>query len=217
MKGPSVAPCGISRTHFDVAPSLNRHCCDVLHANSSGYTADRQQWKADRAGAGEAAGEEAAEVDTVTVTASAVNTGAEAEEGTTAAGAKETTTGVGDAEEAHRQQSTITGYVTKQEEVNDSDEFNKFTLGTHQDESADVQEEDDRTEVFSRRKLESNWDRYAESERQEPDDDTPTQRGTDYLVLLESAASVVSVLPPGPFYSLIPVSVGTPPPPEEQE
>lgn len=42
-------------------------------------------------------------------------------------------------------------------------------------------------EVFSRRKLESNWDRYEESERKESDDDVPTQRGTDYHVLLESA------------------------------
>uniref|UniRef100_A0A3Q0RVQ9 Apoptosis, caspase activation inhibitor n=1 Tax=Amphilophus citrinellus TaxID=61819 RepID=A0A3Q0RVQ9_AMPCI len=59
------------------------------------------------------------------------------------------------------------------------------TLG--QDERDSYQEEDDKTEVFSRRKLESNWDRYEESERPEPDDDTPTQRGTDYRVLLESA------------------------------
>ncbi|XP_070704903.1 cell death regulator Aven [Pempheris klunzingeri] len=56
-----------------------------------------------------------------------------------------------------------------------------------QDEGESFQEEDDRMEVFSRRKLESNWDRYEESERQEPDDNTPTQRGTDYQVLLESA------------------------------
>lgn len=42
-------------------------------------------------------------------------------------------------------------------------------------------------EVFSRRKLESNWDRYEESEKQEMDDDTPTQRGSDFHVLLESA------------------------------
>ncbi|KAM8726538.1 cell death regulator Aven [Acanthopagrus schlegelii] len=55
------------------------------------------------------------------------------------------------------------------------------------DEGDNFQEEDERMEVFSRRKLESNWDRYAESERQEPDDDTPSQRGTDYHVLLESA------------------------------
>lgn len=42
-------------------------------------------------------------------------------------------------------------------------------------------------EVFSRRKLESNWDRYEESEKQEPDDGTPAKRGTDYHVLLGSA------------------------------
>ncbi|XP_041660991.1 cell death regulator Aven [Cheilinus undulatus] len=57
----------------------------------------------------------------------------------------------------------------------------------HRNKDEDFQEEADNTEVFSRRKLESNWDRYAESERQEPEDDTPTQRGTDYHVLLESA------------------------------
>ncbi|KAF3850103.1 hypothetical protein F7725_019822 [Dissostichus mawsoni] len=49
------------------------------------------------------------------------------------------------------------------------------------------QEEDNSKEVFSRRKLESNWDRYEASERQEPDDETPAQRGTDYHVLMESA------------------------------
>lgn len=46
---------------------------------------------------------------TVTVTASAVNTGVEDEEGTTAAGAKETTTGAEDVGVAPRQQSSITG------------------------------------------------------------------------------------------------------------
>ncbi|XP_051265964.1 cell death regulator Aven [Dicentrarchus labrax] len=56
-----------------------------------------------------------------------------------------------------------------------------------QDEGDNLQEEDDRMEVFSRRKLESNWDRYKDSERQEPEDDMPTQRGADYHVLLESA------------------------------
>ncbi|XP_063351571.1 cell death regulator Aven [Pelmatolapia mariae] len=56
-----------------------------------------------------------------------------------------------------------------------------------QEEGDSYQEGDDSTEVFSRRKLESNWDRYEESERPEPDDDTPTQRGTDYHVLLASA------------------------------
>lgn len=48
-------------------------------------------------------------------------------------------------------------------------------------------------EVFSRRKLESNWDRYEASERREPDDDTPTQRGAEYCVLLESAGKITSV------------------------
>lgn len=43
------------------------------------------------------------------------------------------------------------------------------------------------TETFSRRKLESNWDRYEASETQEEEQDTPTQRGTDYSVLLQSA------------------------------
>ncbi|XP_005737350.1 cell death regulator Aven isoform X2 [Pundamilia nyererei] len=56
-----------------------------------------------------------------------------------------------------------------------------------QDEGDRYQEDDDSTQVFSRRKLESNWDRYEESERLEPDDDTPTQRGTDFHVLLASA------------------------------
>ncbi|KAM3861483.1 cell death regulator Aven [Diretmus argenteus] len=58
-----------------------------------------------------------------------------------------------------------------------------------QDDEGDdnLQPEDDGVEVFSRRKLQSNWDRYAESERKEPADDTPTQRGTDYHILLESA------------------------------
>lgn len=43
---------------------------------------------------------------------------------------------------------------------------------------------------FSRRKLESNWDRYKESEKQEVDDDMPTRRGADYHVLLESAGEL---------------------------
>ncbi|XP_029966320.1 cell death regulator Aven [Salarias fasciatus] len=61
-----------------------------------------------------------------------------------------------------------------------------------QDDDDTLEEEDYRAEVFSRRKLESNWDRYEESERQEPDDDTPVQRGTDYHVLLESAGNSFS-------------------------
>ncbi|XP_068433848.1 cell death regulator Aven [Clinocottus analis] len=56
-----------------------------------------------------------------------------------------------------------------------------------QDEEDDFQDEGDRMEVFSRRKLGSNWERYEASERQEPEDDMPAQRGTDYHVLLESA------------------------------
>lgn len=61
-----------------------------------------------------------------------------------------------------------------------------------QDEGANFPEEDDRRAVFSRRKLESNWDRYEESERQEPDDGMPAKRGTDYHVLLESAGDSFS-------------------------
>ncbi|XP_037305742.2 cell death regulator Aven [Pungitius pungitius] len=57
-----------------------------------------------------------------------------------------------------------------------------------EDEGDNFQEEVDRKEVFSKRKLASNWDRYEASEKQEPDDeDTPAQRGTDYHLLLESA------------------------------
>ncbi|XP_054617627.1 cell death regulator Aven [Dunckerocampus dactyliophorus] len=57
---------------------------------------------------------------------------------------------------------------------------------TDQDEEDDFHEEDHRT-VFSRRTLESNWGRYEDSEKQEAGDDMPTQRGTDYHVLLASA------------------------------
>ncbi|XP_047194114.1 cell death regulator Aven isoform X2 [Hippoglossus stenolepis] len=56
-----------------------------------------------------------------------------------------------------------------------------------QDEEVDFQEDGNRREVFSRRKLETNWDRYEESERKEPEEDMPAQRGADYDVLLESA------------------------------
>ncbi|XP_036003145.1 cell death regulator Aven [Fundulus heteroclitus] len=57
----------------------------------------------------------------------------------------------------------------------------------HHDEAEDPKEEDDGTAVFSRRKLESNWDRYEETERAQEADDMPSQRGTDFHVLLESA------------------------------
>ncbi|XP_051816889.1 cell death regulator Aven [Acanthochromis polyacanthus] len=56
-----------------------------------------------------------------------------------------------------------------------------------QDEGDKSPEDGDRLEVFSRRKLESNWDRYEGSEKQESDEDVPVQRGTDYHVLLGSA------------------------------
>ncbi|XP_055043119.2 cell death regulator Aven [Misgurnus anguillicaudatus] len=54
------------------------------------------------------------------------------------------------------------------------------------DDKVNLEEEEDRT-TFTRRKLESNWDRYEESEKQEINEDVPTQRGTDYHVLLTSA------------------------------
>ncbi|XP_014863972.1 PREDICTED: cell death regulator Aven isoform X1 [Poecilia mexicana] len=62
----------------------------------------------------------------------------------------------------------------------------------HQDEGENLEDEDDRTAVFSRRKLESNWDRYEASERAEEDDGTPSQRGTDFHVLLASAGDSFS-------------------------
>ncbi|KAJ0060981.1 hypothetical protein NL108_003332 [Boleophthalmus pectinirostris] len=40
---------------------------------------------------------------------------------------------------------------------------------------------------FSKRKLESNWNRYEDSEAQEVDEDMPAQRGTDYSELIQSA------------------------------
>lgn len=60
-----------------------------------------------------------------------------------------------------------------------------------------MEEDDYRGEVFSRRKLESNWDRYKESEKQEPgNDDTPTKRGEDFQVLLETAGKTWTCLFP---------------------
>ncbi|XP_067097287.1 cell death regulator Aven [Osmerus mordax] len=59
------------------------------------------------------------------------------------------------------------------------------------DDSKNLEEEE--IEVFSRRKLESNWDRYEESEKEAlNEDDTPTQRGTDFHILLESAGDSYS-------------------------
>ncbi|KAA8583020.1 hypothetical protein FQN60_015566 [Etheostoma spectabile] len=65
-----------------------------------------------------------------------------------------------------------------------------------QDEGDNSEGEGDRMEVFSRRKLESNWDRYEVSERPEPDEDMPTQRGTDYHVLLGSAGNICLLCQP---------------------
>lgn len=48
-------------------------------------------------------------------------------------------------------------------------------------------EEVEEHNTFSRRKLEPNWARYEESEKEEINEDVPTQRGTDYHVLLTSA------------------------------
>ncbi|KAJ8007329.1 hypothetical protein DPEC_G00116400 [Dallia pectoralis] len=53
-------------------------------------------------------------------------------------------------------------------------------------------EEDDGMEVFTKRKLESNWDRYEESEKPESKSDMPAQRGTDYHIVLESAGDSFS-------------------------
>lgn len=57
-----------------------------------------------------------------------------------------------------------------------------------QDEHDDKENaEDEMPAIYSRRKLESNWDRYKESEKEEVNDDVPVHRGTDYHVLLTSA------------------------------
>ncbi|XP_041952438.1 cell death regulator Aven [Alosa sapidissima] len=52
--------------------------------------------------------------------------------------------------------------------------------------------EDEGRSVFSRRKLESNWDRYEASELEEQNKDVPVQRGTDYHALLGSAGDSFS-------------------------
>ncbi|KAM6965329.1 cell death regulator Aven [Aplochiton taeniatus] len=61
-----------------------------------------------------------------------------------------------------------------------------------QDEDELEQEDEEMEKMFSRRKLESNWDRYEEPEKEEKSDDIPTQRGTDYHVLLETAGDSYS-------------------------
>lgn len=58
------------------------------------------------------------------------------------------------------------------------------------DEEENAPEEGEHARMFSRRKLESNWDRYQASEKVECDDDTPTVRGTDFDVLLAAAGKI---------------------------
>ncbi|KAK1796033.1 hypothetical protein P4O66_009133 [Electrophorus voltai] len=55
------------------------------------------------------------------------------------------------------------------------------------DENEKENYEEEISDIYSRRKLESNWDRYEESEKEEVNDGVPVQRGTDYHVLLSSA------------------------------
>lgn len=59
------------------------------------------------------------------------------------------------------------------------------------DEEENVPEEGEDSRMFSRRKLQSNWDRYQDSEKVECDDDTPTVRGTDFDVLLAAAGKIL--------------------------
>ncbi|XP_035278140.1 cell death regulator Aven [Anguilla anguilla] len=55
------------------------------------------------------------------------------------------------------------------------------------DETDSVDQEDEGFQTFSRRKLESNWDRYEAEEKEKLQEEGPTQRGTDYHALLGSA------------------------------
>uniref|UniRef100_A0A8C6KG07 Uncharacterized protein n=1 Tax=Nothobranchius furzeri TaxID=105023 RepID=A0A8C6KG07_NOTFU len=65
--------------------------------------------------------------------------------------------------------------------------WGSVVLLQNRDEGENSDGEDEGTAVFSRRKLESNWDRYEEAERAEEENDMPTRRGTDFHELLESA------------------------------
>ncbi|KAI4872392.1 hypothetical protein NFI96_029863, partial [Prochilodus magdalenae] len=65
-------------------------------------------------------------------------------------------------------------------------------LQVHMSQGQDEQDnkenlEEEMPDIYSRRKLESNWDRYEELEKEEVNDGVPIQRGTDYHVLLSSA------------------------------
>ncbi|XP_072540846.1 cell death regulator Aven [Salminus brasiliensis] len=64
----------------------------------------------------------------------------------------------------------------------------RFFSNRGQEEQDDKENlEEEMPDFYSRRKLESNWDRYEESEKEEVSDDIPVSRGTDYHVLLSSA------------------------------
>ncbi|XP_030628528.1 cell death regulator Aven [Chanos chanos] len=62
-----------------------------------------------------------------------------------------------------------------------------FRRGPEENDENKEHFEDEVPDMFPRRKLESNWDRYEASEKEEQNEDVPTQRGTDYHVLLSSA------------------------------
>lgn len=76
------------------------------------------------------------------------------------------------------------------------------------DEDENVPEKEEEVGMFSRRKLESNWDRYEESEKVEDEDEIPTRRGTDFDVLLAAAGKTLP--PPSLTVELILLGVITP-------
>lgn len=97
---------GTVKRHFVEGHHSMKLNPDVSHAKLSGRS--RRQWMSERAEAGEAAGKEAAVVET-TPSVVAVNTEPEGEEATTVAARREITTAVVDAVEAPTQRSSITG------------------------------------------------------------------------------------------------------------
>ncbi|CAM4693812.1 unnamed protein product [Leuciscus chuanchicus] len=66
-------------------------------------------------------------------------------------------------------------------------DFREFRRNQDDHDDKENFEEVEEHNTFSRRKLQPNWDRYEESEKVEINEDVPTQRGTDYHVLLTSA------------------------------
>ncbi|KAJ8274942.1 hypothetical protein COCON_G00095670 [Conger conger] len=60
------------------------------------------------------------------------------------------------------------------------------------DETDSQDQEDEGFQTFSRRKLESNWDRYEAEEKEKLQEEGPTQRGADYHALLGSAGDSFS-------------------------